>query len=115
MTLRDRLSAFPPALCRLAARDGHGLMSTRKIAERAGMKKSRVHEISLLISWDTVPVGDVERFSMACGVNLMATRRKKQILKVRSWSYFVKRVKPSQRKLLEKLLTNAQAAARQAA
>lgn len=44
-------------------------MTDADIALLAGMPVSQVSSLSRLTSWDTVPVEQLKRFSLACGVN----------------------------------------------
>lgn len=56
--------------------------------------------------WNGVTVELADRFSRACGVDLLVTKRHKQNLKnkLRSMGKLAKRVPPTQRKLLERLM-----------
>lgn len=105
MTVLERLDRFPPCRCRLSARDGLGLLSTRKLAQKAGLKRSFVHDISLLTSWATVSVGVALAFSQACGVNLLKIKRRRYLLRTRKWAVLIANISPSQRGFLSKLLT----------
>lgn len=46
-------------------------MSVRELAEKSGLSKSRVAELSIKRSWKGIPIDTVEAFTRACGVNLM--------------------------------------------
>jgi hypothetical protein len=63
----------PPFLCRLVARKRSGWhpMSCADIGKKAGLSKSYVASLSLKTSWKGVPIEVVERFSEACGVDLL--------------------------------------------
>ena len=115
MTLLEKADRFPPVLCRLSARDGRGLLSTRKLARRAGLSKSLVAKISVLTSWESVSFGVAMKFAEACDVNLMSTRKRRELLKTRSWGFLAENVSSQQRALIMKLLTNAQQAVKRAA
>jgi hypothetical protein len=99
MNILEKANQFPPTICRLHAAPA----TTRQIAVRAGLPRSTIHQISLKTKWDKVPLGRVEKFSRACGVDLLATKRPKQFLAKRSWG-FIKRIKPTQRALISRLL-----------
>lgn len=105
MTLLEKCNAYPPRIVRLLGAPA----TTRQIALRSGIPRSTVHQISLKETWDSVPLGLIERFTMACGVNLVAHKRHRQNLKNRlqRMHRLAKTVQPSQRKLLQRLLTGA--------
>ena len=76
-TIRQKLNLFPPCLCRCVARIRHGRrpLQRKEIAARSGLPLRKVDELSRLTSWDRVPVEEMERFSLACGVDLLRLRR----------------------------------------
>jgi len=65
------LKRFPPVLVRLLAREPVArkhvrALSDQEVAIRAEMPLKRIAEISSMTSWDTVPIGEAERFCRAC-------------------------------------------------
>jgi hypothetical protein len=102
MTLLEKANRYPPRIVRLLAAPA----TTRELAVRSGIPRSTVHQISCKDNWDSVPLGLIERFTTACGVNLLAHKRHRQNLKnrLRGMSNLARRVKPTQRKLLQRLL-----------
>lgn len=70
----DKLTTFPPLVCRLLARETmdngkvRGL-SDEEIATRSGLPFNEVRALSWLTSWDDVPVSKLKAFSLACGVD----------------------------------------------
>ena len=92
-------------LCRLLARTNHGLrpMTTKEIATQSGLSLERVVQISNLRTWSSVPLGAIESFSRACGVNLLAPSEQIKFLRRRKRAYFF-RATPSQRRMLGRLM-----------
>lgn len=71
VTWTEALEVFPPCVVRLAARFVIGgknvrALSNREIAIASGIPLVRVLEISRLLSWDEVTVGETRRFCAAC-------------------------------------------------
>ncbi len=93
MRLLERLNKFPPFLCRLVARKNHGeeLLSERDIAKRSGLARDYVRRLSRLTAWDQVPTKTVQRFSDACGVNLLAPWRHVHWLRRRKTAWLKKK------------------------
>lgn len=85
MTLRERLNRFPPFLCRSVARKGRGyeMLNLREIAKRSGLPLATVSRIAYLRTWDSLSLGVIERFSLACGVDVLHPRRHVDWLKRR--------------------------------
>lgn len=83
--LREKLNKFPPFLCRFVARKKHGLrpVTDQEIADASGLSISTVCWLSKLKLWDTISLDTIERFSTACGVNLLHTARHVDFLKRR--------------------------------
>lgn len=77
-------------------------MSTRDIAAVSGLSSSAVDKISKLTTWVTVGVGTMQKFSLACGVNLMATSRQKEFLRRRALVY-MENSTPAQKKMYANL------------
>lgn len=73
MTLLEIAERFPPSLCRFVARKSHGQkpMSHSDLAQKSGLSRSYVAIISLRSTWKGIPIDVVQRFSEACGVNLV--------------------------------------------
>lgn len=76
MTLLEIADKFPPCLCRLLARKNHGHapLSVRELAEKTGLSKSTIAELSLRRTWSGVSIDTVVKFSQACGVDLFRPR-----------------------------------------
>lgn len=76
-------------MCRLLARKGRGrrIMTTDEITSISGLGRSNVDKISKLLSWRSVKVEVVMRFSMACGVNLFALKQHKDFWRRRKLDY----------------------------
>jgi hypothetical protein len=83
MTLLSKLNRIPPFLCRLVARKRRGYlaMTRRDIAAESGLNIKKVDRLSKLARWDNVKLSDIQKFSAACGVNLLASRRVKEYMK----------------------------------
>ncbi len=66
---------FPPYYVRMLAKNGHATALTdADIAIASGIDINRVREIKCMTSWDTVPMGEILRFTTAC--NFDPTRSK---------------------------------------
>jgi hypothetical protein len=68
----EALHAYPPAVIRLAARATTAgkhvrALSHREIAITANIPLARVLEISQLLTWEPVLIGEAKRFCEACG------------------------------------------------
>jgi hypothetical protein len=91
----DWLRVFPPAVVRLAARTATAgknvrALSHREIAIAANIPLVRVEEISGLLSWETVTLGEAERFVAACGfdpTNAKHRHRQREYLRVCQTKY----------------------------
>lgn len=83
MNLLETAERIPPYLCRFLARKSNGQhpLTTREIAERSGLSKTKVAVLSLKKSWAGVSIDEVQSFSAGCGVNLMNTWAQKNFLK----------------------------------
>lgn len=65
-----KLDRFPPVLVRLLAKNQDGTAATdHQLAEYQGLDLADVRWLSLLTSWDEVPVGKLRAFVTACGVD----------------------------------------------
>ncbi len=68
--LFHHLDRFPPVVLRLFARHKFGPpLTSREIAERAGLSEYKVVAISSLTSWDEVSVHDMRAFLQGCGID----------------------------------------------
>jgi len=72
------LSGLPPVMVRCLAREivsGSIIraLSDEEIALRSGLAVSQVKQISRLKSWDTVTIGDAQRFCKGCDFDPMKT------------------------------------------
>jgi hypothetical protein len=74
--LLKRLNQLPPFICRFIARrrlartNRFKPLSHVEIAQRSGLPRSSVADLSLRISWEGVDLDVADRFAAACGVNL---------------------------------------------
>lgn len=106
MTIFDVAEKFPPCLCRCIARKKHGYapMSVRELAEKSGLSKSRVAELSLKRSWKGIPIDTISAFSLACGVDLMRPHDTIRYLR-KSKRAHLERATKAQREFFLKLFT----------
>jgi hypothetical protein len=76
---------FPPTLCRYLARKNNGRvkMSHSDIARVSGLERSTVAKLSKRTTWSGLTIDTIQRFSLACGVNLLSTARQKDFFKRR--------------------------------
>lgn len=74
---------FPPFICRYVARKKHGNepKSHSDLARESKLSRSYVAVLSRKRTWKGIPIDVVERFSSACGVNLMAPSKTREFLK----------------------------------
>lgn len=91
MSLFSIVEKFPPRLCRFLARKAHGQkpMSHRDISKASGLSVGCISKLSMKTSWKGVDIDIVERFSNACGVNLLATSRQKEFLERRKHAHIL--------------------------
>ena len=84
-TISQMLSAFPPQIIRLLAREGKGRAESeglkQAIAKRSGLSYEKVRDLSLLKSWDKVSIGDADAFMRGCGVTLRNLWRHRYFLR----------------------------------
>lgn len=72
---------FPPALCRLVARNQRRGLTDRELAARLGWSIQKVVHISSAGSWSAISVGDMASFMTACGVMPSTIRHQRRYLK----------------------------------
>ena len=86
------LDSFPPVLCRVVARQGHGNrpMTIRQIAERSGLPKSTVAELSRKRTFADVPLRVIQAFCDGCGVNHFRLKEHRAFLRNAKWGYVYK-------------------------
>src|SRR6185436_4902830 len=103
-TLLGRLNEFPPRLCRAMAltNRGHQAMSHKEVAEKAGLSKERIIRLSKLEKWDTVPIGEAQRYARACGLQLHRLRSD-VYLRMRRFKAFLPRLNAEQRRMYARL------------
>ena len=72
-----KANRIPPRMCRILARTlGHSrILTVREISCLSGLSISAVNRISRLGSWETVTVGDMDRYTKACGIDLNNIKR----------------------------------------
>ena len=86
ITLYAKLQALPPYKVRWLARSrkrSRAVMTSEQIAERAGLSRSFVDEISRMRNWNTVSVETMLRFFAGCGIEPL--RQQRALEKLRSW------------------------------
>lgn len=69
LTLSEKLTRFPPVLCRLLARHGSPVraLTTAELAARCQMSEPEVQFIAQQTTWDGLSVSQLRRFSKGCG------------------------------------------------
>lgn len=67
---------FPPFVCRFVARKDHGTkpMSHTDLAKASGLSRAYISVLSRRRSWKGIPINVVDRFSKACGVDLLTPK-----------------------------------------
>ena len=90
MTLTEKLNRMPPFLCRLMARRNGREISNRRLSENSGIPLTTIRRISVRTSWDDVPVAMAQRFSVACGVDLLRQNRSLEYFKRRKFHHIKK-------------------------
>lgn len=66
-TFWEALQQFPPYRVRLLAKNGAVALSDADVAIASGLDINRVRQIKFMKSWDAVTVGELLRFTAACG------------------------------------------------
>lgn len=74
-TFWDKLKEFSPVTCRLLARTvthrgGARAMTNAEISNLSGLSIAEVNAISMLTTWDRVPLFKIRAFTEACGIRL---------------------------------------------
>lgn len=79
-SLLTHFDVLPPCIVRFLARHNGRRVTSQEIATKAKMSRLTVIRYSQMKSWKTIPVGVAERFSRACGHDLLRPRRNLQFL-----------------------------------
>lgn len=79
-------------------------MSHRDIAHASGLAKTKVAELSLKKSWKGVPIDVVVKFSSACGVDLLRSRKTLAYIREAKRAH-LKNATPAQKKFFLKLFS----------
>lgn len=83
MPVTSTLDRVPPLLARMAARDpkhrGRRL-SLHEIAKASGLSYGAVRRLSLKTTWGNVPPVIIDKFTDACGVDILHPKRLIQYL-----------------------------------
>tara|TARA_Y100001937_G_scaffold96987_2_gene131946 strand:+ start:1289 stop:1861 length:573 start_codon:yes stop_codon:yes gene_type:complete len=90
MSLLEKLDKMPPFLCRLLARRKGKSLSNRQLASDLGVSVRTIQRISEKKSWDDVPVGFAQKFSGACGVDLLRQNKSMDYFKRRKFNHIKK-------------------------
>jgi hypothetical protein len=78
------------------------MLGCREIAKLSGISKSLVADLSLKTTWRNVSAGVIEKFTVACGVDLL--RPWKTVAQLRhSKQYWITRAGPQQKAMLMKI------------
>ena len=88
MRLIEKLDRMPPFLCRLMARRGG--KSPSKLSKDSGIPLTTLRRLCEKKSWSDVPVGLAEKFSQACGVDLLRQTRSLEYFKRRKFAHIKK-------------------------
>lgn len=74
LRFREKLERYPPLVCRILARKTVNkrtvAIRTSEIVHESGLSFERVMEISRMMEWDTVPVGEMYMFMRGCNVDI---------------------------------------------
>lgn len=100
----SRLDRIPPCVCRLVARSHNGrhMLGCREIAELSGISKSFIAELSLRTTWAKVDAATIDRFTKACGVDLLCPWKTITTLQ-RSKQLWLTRARAEQKAMLQKI------------
>lgn len=104
MKWADKAKKFPPALCRLLARDRRHGLSHAQLAERIGIARATVQKITYAADgWEKVPYGVMVRFMEACGVDPMVAHPIHDFMKRRKLAYMAN-ASPQTKKMYNRLM-----------
>lgn len=82
-------------------------MSHDEIAQRSGLSKSMVSTISRMRSWEHLSLSTVDRFSQACGVNLLKPNLTRRYIRTRKLAHVMSTQSPNQSRLYFDLMMMA--------
>jgi len=66
VTFWEALDKFPPGFVRMLAKNGADALSDAEVAIGSGLTIDRVRQIKFLPTWQTVPLGEICAFFLAC-------------------------------------------------
>lgn len=98
-----KINRVPPYVCRLLARKDGKAMSNEQIAELSGLSQTKVKRISWMVEWDSLSAKDIDRYSTACGVDLIKQRDVYLYIKNKRFAH-VRRAKGRLKKFLLELM-----------
>lgn len=78
-------------------------MSNSELAQVSGLSRSMINKLGHMRDWNHVTAGTIQRFSMACGVNLLQPSITIAFFR-RSRLAYMKRCSPAQKLLYDRLL-----------
>ena len=90
MRLIEKLDRMPPFLCRLMARRNGRSPSNKELSAESGIPLTTLRRISEKKSWEYLPVGLAQKFSTACGVDLLRQTRSLEYFKRRKFAHIKK-------------------------
>ena len=90
MRLIEKLDRMPPFLCRLMARRNGRSPSNKELSAESGIPLTTLRRICEKKSWEDVPVGLAQKFSTACGVDLLRQTRSLEFFKRRKFAHIKK-------------------------
>jgi hypothetical protein len=90
MLLIEKLDRMPPFLCRLMARRNGRSPSNKDLSKDSGIPLTTLRRICEKKTWADVPVGMAQRFSVACGVDLLRQTRSLEYFKRRKFAHIKK-------------------------
>jgi hypothetical protein len=80
-------------------------MSNLDLAKMTGLSRSTICKLSQLDRWDSVSAGVMQRFSIACGVDLLAPGDQKKFI-ARSRLDYMDRTSPAQRRMMKRIISD---------
>lgn len=84
MTLTETIDRFPPCLARIVARDPKHLgrrLSLAGLAKASGLSYGIVRRLSNKRTWANTPPSIIDKFTAACGLDILHPKRKIYYLK----------------------------------